>query len=188
MKMSLRNPLLALAGLGLLFMPILGHAISNPTTLASVPLSYNGPEVLTMTATASTGTVAFPMFGGQANSVISVNTQYNLNVGRVVTIEAGFNGPQALTDGMGDSIPTFAISAQFSGGGGTVTPYQNCGFLPGSGATQILGFSCGYITFPALTSGKTAGNRTHTITLSMQPGFSAPGAYTGTLYISAQAN
>jgi len=129
------------------------------------------------------------MFGGAAPSVISVNTQYNLNVGRVVTIEAGFNNPWALTDGMGDSIPAFAVSAQFSGGGGQVTSYPNCGFMQGSGQTQIqFGFSCGYITFPALMPGRTAGNHTHTIALSLDPGFASPGNYTGTLYISAQAN
>jgi len=53
MKMCLRSPLLTLAGLGLLFMPILGHATMNPSTLTSVPLSYNGPEQLSMTATVS---------------------------------------------------------------------------------------------------------------------------------------
>lgn len=190
MKLSLRNPLLALAGLGLLFMPMLGHATMNPSALTSVPLSYNGPEVLNMSATVSTGTVAFPLGGGQAPSVISVTTQYNLNPGRVVTIEAGFNSPMALTDGTGDYIPAFAINAQFSGGGGQVTSYPNCQFMEGSGQTQIQFMnSCGYITFPALTAGHTTGTHTHTITLSLDPMFaSAPGNYTGTLMISAQAN
>jgi hypothetical protein len=158
--------------------------------MASIPLSYNGPEVLNLNATVSTGTVAFPLGGGPAPSVISVTTQYNLNPGRVVTIEAGFNDFMALTDGTGDSIPAFAISAQFSGGGGQVMSWPNCGMGLGSGQTQIQFMnSCGWITFPALTPGHTSGTHTHTITLSLQPGFaSAPGNYTGTLLISAQAN
>jgi hypothetical protein len=193
MKMALRNPLFALAGLGLLFMPIVAQASpasSVTSTMASVPLSYNGPETLNLNATVSTGTVAFPLGGGPAPSVISVTTTYNLNPGRVVTIEAGFNDFMALTDGTGDSIPAFAISAQFSGGGGQVTSWPNCGMFEGSGQTQIQFMnSCGWITFPALTPGHTSGTHTHTITLSLQPQFaSAPGNYTGTLLISAQAN
>jgi hypothetical protein len=189
MNMVLRNALVALGGLGLLFMPMMGHATMNPSQITSVPLSYNGPEVLNLTATASTGTVAFPLGGGQAPSVISVTTQYNLNPGRVVTIEAGFNGFMALTDATGDSIPAFAISAQFSGGGGQVNSWPNCGG-PSSMQTQVQFMnSCGWITFPALTPGHTSGTHTHTITLSLDPGFaSAPGNYTGTLSISAQAN
>jgi hypothetical protein len=157
--------LFALAGLGLLFMSMAAQAepyFGVPSGVASIPLSYNGPETLTLSATASTGTVAFPLGGGTAPGVITVNTQYNLNPGRVVTIEAGFNNFNALTDGNGDWIPAEAISATFS---------------------------CGYITFPALTAGHTSGNHNHTITLSLQPFFaSAPGNYTGTLIIAAQAN
>ncbi len=189
MNIVLRNALSAICALGLLFLPMAAQA-SGPSTLASIPLLYNGPEVLNLTATVSTGTVAFPLGGGQAPSVISVTTQYNLNPGRVVTVEAGFSNLMALTDGTGDSIPAFAISALFSGGGGQVTSLPNCGMFMGSNQTQIQFMnSCGWITFPALTPGHTTGTHTHTITLSLDPGFaSAPGNYTGTLLISAQAN
>jgi hypothetical protein len=191
MKMVLPNLLFALAGLGLLLMPMAAQAApSGPSMTASIPLSYNGPETLNLSATASTGTVAFPLGGGTAPGVISVTTQYNLNPGRVVTIEAGFNDFMALSDGTGDMIPAQAISATFSGGGGTVTSWPNCGMFPSSGQTQIQFMSsCGWITFPALTPGHTSGTHTHTITLSLQPMFaSAPGNYTGTLMIAAQAN
>jgi len=185
-----RNPLFALAALGLLFMPMAAQASSVPSMTASIPLTYNGPETLNLSATVSTGTVAFPLGGGTAPGVVSVTTQYNLNPGRVVTIEAGFSNFMALTDGTGDTIPAFAINALFSGGGGQVTSWPNCGMFPGSGQTQIQFMnSCGYITFPALTPGHTSGTHTHTITLSLQPGFgAAPGTYTGTLLVSAQAN
>jgi hypothetical protein len=189
MKMALRNPLLALAGLSLLFLPMAAHA-SGPSTIASIPLTYNSPEALNLTATVSTGTMAFPVGGGPSPSVVSVTTQYNLNVGRVVTIEAGFSNFMALTDGTGDTIPAFAISALFSGGGGQVTSLPNCGMFMGSNQTQIQFMnSCGWITFPALMPGHTTGTHTHTIALSLDPNFtSAPGNYTGTLLISAQAN
>jgi len=192
MRMVVCKALFALAGLGLLFMSMAAQAepyFGVPSGVASIPLSYNGPETLTLSATASTGTVAFPLGGGTAPGVITVNTQYNLNPGRVVTIEAGFNNFNALTDGNGDWIPAEAISATFSGGGGTVTSYGSC-MGPSSNQTAIqFGNSCGYITFPALTAGHTSGNHNHTITLSLQPFFaSAPGNYTGTLIIAAQAN
>jgi hypothetical protein len=184
-----RNSLFALAALGLLFMPMAAQASSVPSGIASIPLTYNGPETLNLSATVSTGTVAFPLGGGTAPGVISVTTQYNLNAGRVVTIEAGFISPTALTDGNGDIIPAFAVSAIFSGGGGEIMSWPNC-MSPGSNQTAIQFMnSCGYITFPALTPGHTSGTHTHTIALTLMPGFLAPaGTYTGTLLIAAQAN
>jgi hypothetical protein len=199
MKMNtvLRNALFSLAGMGLLFMPVSAQVFkgvpqysNGPVSgLVSVPLSYNGPETLNLSATVSTGTVTVPLGGGTASGVISVTTQYNLNPGRVVTIEAGFNTPVALSDGNGDTIPAEAITATFSGAGGTVTNYPSC-MGPSSNQTAIqFGYSCGYITFPTISPKNTSATHTHTIAMGMQPWFElAPGNYTGTLLIAAQAN
>ncbi len=194
----LRNAFVALGGL-LLFLPVpmaaqglspkIGIGYINPGGIANVPLLYNGPEVLNLSAAVSTGTVAFPLGGGMAPGTVSVTTQYNLNPGRVVTIEAGFNSPIALADTTGDQISATAVSAVFSSGGGTVTSMPNC-MSPASGQTAIqFGLSCGWITFPSITTANQSATHTHTIALNLNPNQSMPpGTYTGTLVIAAYAN
>src|ERR1700722_10325399 len=103
------NALIALAGLGLLFLPMASRATNLVgTSMASVPLVYNGPETLFLGASVSTGVVTFPQGGGPAPSIVSISTEYTLNQGRVLTIEAGFNNPAALSDGIGNQIPAQA--------------------------------------------------------------------------------
>jgi hypothetical protein len=186
-KSVLCNAFIALAGLGLLFLPMASRA-SVGTGMASVPLAYSGPETLFLGASVSTGTVTFPLGGGTANSIISISIEYTLNQGRVLTIEAGFNSTTALTDGIGDQIPTQAIGAIFSSGdGGLVNNFGSCNG-PASGQTQIFASSCGYVTYAPVLLGQTTGSHNDTMQLSLNPTFSAPGNYTGVLLISAQAN
>jgi hypothetical protein len=182
------SALIALAGLGLLFSPIASRAsVGVGTGMASVPLVYNGPETLWLGASVSSGTVTFPQGGGPAPSVVSISTEYMLNQGRVLTIEAGFNGPTALSDGVGNQIPAQAVSATFSSDGGVVTNNGACDG-PTSGQTQIVTSSCGYVSYAPVLLGQTSGSHTDTMTLSMNPSFTAPGNYAGVLFISAQAN
>jgi hypothetical protein len=196
MNTVLRNAFVALGGL-LLFVPAVAQAQFNPiskgvysTVLgsASVPLQYYGAETLNLSATMTTGSMVFPGNGGMASGIISLTSQYNLNPGRVVTIETGFSNNVALTDTTGDLVPTSAISAWITGGGGTVTNLGNCANAS-SGQTQIAGNSCGWITFPAIIAGSSSATHTHMIALTMSPSLGLPpGNYTGTLLISAQAN
>lgn len=197
MNSVLSAAFIALSGVGLLLSPMAAHAmppklsqIGTTSGVASVPLSYNGPEMLNLSALVSTGTtVAFPMGGGSASGIVSIQTQYSLNPGRVLTIEAGFASPTALSDSTGDIIPAFAVSAGFSTEVGFVTNMPNC-MSPASGQTAIMsGLSCGWITYPAVSTNTTSANNTDTISLSLNPAFAAaPGAYSGTLLIAAQAN
>ena len=182
-----RKALLSLVGLGLLFLSIASLAQVR-TDVASVPLSYNGPESLYLSASASTGTIAFPMGGGTAPGTISINTEYSLNPGRILTVEAGFNNPWALADGNGNFIPAFAVSGIFSSSdGGSVMARPDCEGPP-SGQTQIAEFSCGWVTYDPVPPFQTSGTHNDTLSLSLAPWFAAPGNYTGLLYISAQAN
>lgn len=182
----LRYSLITLACLAVL--SPMASAISNPSQMSNIPLAYNGPESLWLEAYASTGTLLFPMGGGTAPGTVTIYTDYTLNQGRVLTIEAGFNSPYALTDGNGNNILSSAISATFSIDGGNVfnngSPCNN----NGSGATQIFSDSCGYITYDPVGLGQTSATHTDTLTLSLNPIGAPAGSYTGVLYISAQAN
>jgi hypothetical protein len=181
-----RNALIALAGLGLLFLPMASRAVVG-TTMASIPLVYNGPETLSLSASVSTGTVTFPQGGGPAPSIVTISTDYMLNQARVLTIEAGFNNPISLSDGIGNQISAQAVSATFSSDGGAITNNGACDG-PISGRTQIFTSSCGYVTYAPVLLGQTSGSHTDTLTLSLNPIFTAPGNYAGVLFISAQAN
>jgi len=188
MNSAPRNALIALAGLGLLFLPMAsGAAVGVGTGMTSIQLVYNGPETLWLGASVSGGTVTFPQGGGPAPSIVSISTEYMLNQGRVLTIEAGLNGPIALSDGMGNQIPAAAVSATFSSDGGIITNNGACDG-PTSGQTQIATSSCGYVSYAPVLLGQTSGSHTDTMTLSLNPIFTAPGNYAGVLFISAQAN
>ena len=191
MKMNsvLSAALITLGGLGLLISPATSAAATGVSTAnASIPLLYNGPETLFLSASVSTGVVTFPTGGGVAPSTISIITEYMLNQGRVLTIEAGFNSATALTDGVGDQIPTQAITATLSTNDeGSVNNFPACDG-PASGQTQIFSSSCGFVTYAPVVLGQTNGSHTDTMTLSMNPAFTSPGNYTGVLLISAQAN
>jgi Rieske Fe-S protein len=178
-----------LGGLGLLFSPMAAQAASGvSSTVANISLSYSSPETLTVVATPVSGTVTLPSGGGTAPSPIPLNTQSTLVPGRVLTIEAGFSGPTALTNGTGQSIPASAVSATFTSSVGKVTSMPNC-MSASSGATTIAsGFSCGWITYPASTASTTNMIQNDSFTVSLNPLGAAPGAYTGALLISAQAN
>ena len=183
-----RNALIALAGLGLLFLPMVSRAaVGVGTGMTSIQLVYNGPETLWLGASVSGGTVTFPQGGGFSPSIVSISTEYMLNQGRVLTIEAGFNGPTALSDGIGNQIPAQAVSATFSSDGGVITNNGACNG-PTSGQTQIVTSSCGYVSYAPVLLGQTNGSHTDTMTLSLNPSFTAPGNYAGVLFISAQAN
>jgi hypothetical protein len=173
----------------LFLMPMAALATSVTSITANIPLTYYGAESLSLSTTVSTGTsVAFPQTGGTSSSVISINTNYTLAPGRVLTVEAGFSTTGALFNGFGNYIPTNAVSGAFTSSAGAVTNQTNCAST-GSGVTAISsGLSCGWISYPAITSSNTSGNHTDTLTLSLVPTGAVPGSYTGTLLISAQAN
>jgi hypothetical protein len=121
--------------------------------------------------------------------VITINTQYTLAPGRVLTIEAGFSSASAMFNGTGQSIPTYNVTGAFSSTG-SVFALPGCS-APPSGLTALGGgYSCGWINYPAITGSNTSGSHTDTLTMSLNPSFTgaAPGAYTGNLLISAQAN
>jgi hypothetical protein len=96
-----------------------------------------------------------------------------------------------MFNGTGQSIQITNISATFTSsaatGGMTGLP---CGVTPFSGQTAIGGLrSCGFITYPAVTVTNTSGTHSDSLSLSLNPNLvAAPGAYTGNLLISAQAN
>jgi hypothetical protein len=189
MNTVLRNAFVALGGL-LLFMPMAAQAASVTSTTASIPLTYNGAESLSLSTSISSGTsVAFPAVGGMANSWVTINTQYTLAPGRVLTIEAGFSSGNAMFNGTGQSIAISNITANFSSGG-TANNISACGITPGTGNTAILQtYSCGWIVYPAVTASNTSGTHTDGLALTLNPSLvAAPGAYTGNLLISAQAN
>jgi hypothetical protein len=168
------------------------QAASVTSTTASIPLTYNGAESLSLSTSISSGaSVAFPAGGGTANGVVTINTQYTLAPGRVLTIEAGFSSPNVMFNGTGQSIQITNISATFTSSaaiGGP--PGMPCGMLPSSGQTAIEPmYSCGWISYPAISSGNTSGSHSDSLSLTLNPSLvAAPGAYTGNLLISAQAN
>jgi hypothetical protein len=180
----MRKILSMLAAVVLLFSPI-AHAAQLGSNTATVALSYNISESITVSGVPSTAT-----FTGvtPTTPIIAVTTTWVLAATRThLDTNLYFTTPTAaLTDGAGHNIPTSSVFANLNGGA-----YSACTSSPAAdvvGAT--VGGTCNVGFGVAITAANQNSSNTSNFTLQLQ-GLSASlpaGAYTGTLNIVAGAN
>ncbi len=183
MTSSTRKLLVALALLGaLLAMSTAGAAQVLNSGAQTISLNAKLAESLTLTLSGSA--VDFTLTPGAAanpgSTTITATTSWVLSPGRtVVTVNAYFTSAVALTDGIGDDIPTSAFTISDNGGAAialvNATAYSANGYrmknISITGANKV-----------ASSSDTMAFN----IDLSTMPQLPA-GTYLGTLNIQAQA-
>jgi hypothetical protein len=168
----------ALALVAMLASPSQAQVDSNNATVA---LNANLAESLTVSAGPATVTFTLVPNGSAAGSApVSITTTWSLDTTRTgIDLYAYFSSGDALTDGVGNNIPTTSVLGSVNGGAASdftiATPF---------GANGKTVFT------QAVGAGTYSGTRgPDTIDLAIDTtGLGLPsGAYTGTLNIQAQA-
>jgi hypothetical protein len=153
------------------------------------PIALNAQLAESLTVTLSASAVNFTLAAGSAANAGSTNitatTAWVLKPGRtVMTVDSYFaSAAAALTDGVGDNIPSSAFF--ISDNGGASTALTNTVAFGGANAGLRL-------ATVAITGANKAGNRTDVMAYNINlTGGTLPqlpaGTYTGTLNIQAQA-
>ncbi len=176
----MRRKLAVFAVIGLLLLlPVQSAMASTASNVATVALSLTISNSVTISA--SPASITFDPITGAASAPIQITSSWNLQTpSSNFQIAAWFASPSsALSNGV-INIPSSQITG--SNGGGP---------LPFTGTDTSVSAAVAGATVAVLpsTSIPASGNRTDTLTLAIT-GLStqAPGSYTGTVNIAAQAN
>ena len=180
----MRVPARAWVFLGVLAL-VLAAAPSSQAQLNSNTATVNLNAVLgeSLTVTASPGTVNFTLVpSGPVNgsAPVAIQTQWALAAGRTnVSLYAYFASATALTDGVGDNIPTSSVFGSVNGG--AYGAFTNVDVFSANGITVFSQAVGGAGTFN-VTRNDTVGLRIDTTGLSLPAN-----TYTGVLNVRAQA-
>jgi hypothetical protein len=177
---------LLILAIAVLVAPRAAHAQINSNT-ASVSVTATFLESITLTATPSALTLNLAPGGISSGSLpVAITTTWVLGATRSqLNVYGSFSSPgAALTDGMGDNIPSANILGQVSTGVPiAASPFSQSSPFAGSGASLKL-------VAQAISPGNLVGNRTDNLVLSINMTSGPvvpPGTYVGTLTIQAQA-
>jgi hypothetical protein len=174
------------AGLALLILGLASMASAQVLNTGAQTINLNAQLAESLTLSLSGNAVSFTLAAGSAtnagNTNITATTKWTLKPGRTrVTVDAYFVDPvNALTDGLGDSIPSSSFFISDNGGTSTA-------LTANTAYGTANGFRLENVSITGANKNSSAtDNMAFNIDLSSL-GQLAAGTYTGTLNIQAQA-
>jgi hypothetical protein len=175
MKNIARIALAVILSVGISGAPALAQITSNNAT---VGLSMQINETLTVTATPANITFNYASGSATASGPIQIATAYNLSTTRTLAVMAYFSSTTALTGGSGVMVSNVYASSN----GGSSQPCT--GTFTNQVPASTPGATC-FVNDAQSVSG--SGTEIDSLVLSLQSLSGTPGTYTGVLNISAYA-
>ncbi len=178
------SPWILIATLAILGFFIVASPAQAQLNSTSTGVNLNAILATSLTVTAAPGLVNFtlpPNGTATGSSVVTVNTRWTLkpSVGAVTTYAYFTSAPAALTDGVGDNIPSSKVSGSVNGGA----------FGAFTGASPFAAGSSVTLSSTRILGNNKTGTHADTLNLTISTvGLALPAAtYSGVLNIQAQA-